>query len=216
MSFDWYLSPADRFSYETQFNKYSKQDIVTLQDLDPLFQTSRISTQEFIQIWQLVDIRFEQRIQKIQFVYFMHILTSRRRGKQIPTGLPLSVKEEFLKEPVISDNVYTRPSTNVRDVGQSSNKSIQELQNELEQLIVQSGASKNEAELAKQRLDELHQVEQEVVGLYNYYVGQIGAVQVEIELLGENKIDLDTVRESVDGLKRDYEALLLLKSVIGQ
>ncbi|KAJ2989859.1 hypothetical protein HDV02_004736, partial [Globomyces sp. JEL0801] len=52
MSFDWYMSPADRFSYESQFDRYSKNDAVTLQDLDPLFQNSRISTEEFLQIWQ--------------------------------------------------------------------------------------------------------------------------------------------------------------------
>jgi Actin cytoskeleton-regulatory complex protein END3 len=50
------------------------------------------------QIWHLVDIRFEQAINQTQFVYLMHVVNQRRRGTPIPTGLPLSVKEEFMKE----------------------------------------------------------------------------------------------------------------------
>jgi hypothetical protein len=45
---DWYISPADRFSYETSFSKYSQNEqSVTLQQLDPLFHISRLETTEF-------------------------------------------------------------------------------------------------------------------------------------------------------------------------
>jgi hypothetical protein len=111
MSYDWYLSPADRFQYETDFQKFTKDDHVTLKQLDPLFQQSRISTNEFIQIWQLIDIKYEHQINQIQFIYFMHVLVSKRRGFQIPFSLPLSIKEEFLKNEKRESKIYKREIT---------------------------------------------------------------------------------------------------------
>ena len=65
-------------------------------DLDPIFHASRLSTIDFIQMWQLIDIKHGS-INKQQFIYLMHILASRKRGL-VPTGLPLDIKQQFLKE----------------------------------------------------------------------------------------------------------------------
>jgi hypothetical protein len=46
---DWYISPADRFTYETQFSTYSPDDSqITLPQLDPIFHLSRLETAEFL------------------------------------------------------------------------------------------------------------------------------------------------------------------------
>lgn len=46
----WYLSPSDRFLYESQFLKFSLQSI-TLQNLDEVFNESRLSELDFLQAW---------------------------------------------------------------------------------------------------------------------------------------------------------------------
>ncbi|KAI8907376.1 hypothetical protein EDD86DRAFT_209413 [Gorgonomyces haynaldii] len=168
MSFDWYVSPADKFQYENEFNKHSKNDVVTLQDMDPVFHNSRLQESEFLQSWQLIDIRFENQLNQTQFVYLMHVLNSRRRGKQIPSGLPLDIKEQFLKE-TVERPLYVRQSTNVRDVGQSMNKSQQELEKENEQLDLDISAAEKDLKLAEEYLRDMESSEEEMDGLHEYY-----------------------------------------------
>jgi hypothetical protein len=45
----------------------------------------------------LVNIRGSTAINQLQFIYFMHLMMSRRRGRTLPVGIPLEIKEEFLK-----------------------------------------------------------------------------------------------------------------------
>ncbi|KAL2914626.1 hypothetical protein HK105_205764 [Polyrhizophydium stewartii] len=185
--FDWYISPAERFSYESQFAKHSGDgDDITLPQLDPVFHQSRLQTEEFLQIWQLVDIRFEQRLNKTQFVYFMHILTQRRRGRTLPVGLPLNVKEEFLKESRATSSVYVRPAVNVRDVGASSGKSASELEAELALLDLDLGAADREHQLAQSRLAELRKSCDEVEGIAKYTLDHAQALDREIAALRES------------------------------
>jgi hypothetical protein len=169
--FDWYLSPADKFQYETDFRKYTDSDTVTLQQLDPLFQQSRISTADFLQIWQLIDIRFQHRIQKLQFVYFMHLLVSKRRGWPVPISLPLHIKEEFLKQAEEEEmrNVYIRPHDNINDVGKSMGKNVKELQEELQLLTDTISATQREQELLDKRFHELEIAKIEVNGMRDYF-----------------------------------------------
>ncbi|KAJ1539555.1 hypothetical protein HK405_012770, partial [Cladochytrium tenue] len=48
-TFDWHVTPSDRFAFESQFQKFDKDDIA-LSDLEPLYQQSRLSQEEFVQI----------------------------------------------------------------------------------------------------------------------------------------------------------------------
>lgn len=153
-NYDWYLSPADRFQYETDFKKYTNHDTVTLKQLDPLFNQSRISTNDFIQIWQLIDIKYSQEINLQQFVYFMHVLVSKRRGFPIPFSLPLNIKEEFLKTEAKEDKIYKRVYTSDRDLGMSVHKSYEELELELKQLHETIGAAVKEKTLLEEKVKE--------------------------------------------------------------
>ena len=47
-----------------------------------------------------MDLRLEEKLEQVQFVYFMHCVASRRRGSVIPVGLPLHIKEEILSKKV--------------------------------------------------------------------------------------------------------------------
>jgi hypothetical protein len=66
--------------------------------MDSFLSTSRLSNNEIVAIWNLINIKSASSINLEQFIYFMHIVMSRRRGRPIPIGLPLDIKEEFLKQ----------------------------------------------------------------------------------------------------------------------
>ncbi|KAI9014753.1 hypothetical protein BC832DRAFT_589250 [Gaertneriomyces semiglobifer] len=177
--FDWYVSPADRFSAETQFEKLGgfDADEITLPQLEPLFRVSHLSVEEFSQIWSLVDIRMEEKINKEQFVHFMHILNTRRKGRPLPIGIPLEVKEAFLKQPTSISRVFTRQKENTRDIGASAHKSAAELETELEQLARDVGAAEKEKTLADARLKEVTQAREEFRGLADYKKRQLAATK---------------------------------------
>ncbi|KAH6572971.1 hypothetical protein BASA50_009109 [Batrachochytrium salamandrivorans] len=214
-NFDWYISPADRFSYETQFAKYSSGDDdyteITLPQLDPIFHQSRLPTEDFLQIWQLVDIKYQQSLNKCQFIYFMHILSSRRRGRPLPVGLSLHIKEEFLKE--VSNRMV-----NVRDVGASVGKDANELEMELAQLELDASAAHKEYSLAADRLKELGAAKAEVQGISTYIKNHHQVLEKEVAALKENTqnhnstsnssvMDTSRVRELISKVTIDKEAL---------
>ncbi|KAI8918417.1 hypothetical protein DFJ77DRAFT_508654 [Powellomyces hirtus] len=210
--YDWYISPAERFAAETQFNKYSEdEEEVALNHLEQLFQLSRLSQHEFSQIWQIVDIRMRQRINLEQFVYFSHILNTRRKGKPIPSGIPLDVKETFLKQP-ISTSSSVRASTTGRDVGASHGKSIKELEDELEKLSTDVRLAQNEEQLAKEHLQELEMAKGEVDGLADYKRRELAALQSDASKTGSSapsgiSSGAGTVEELLGKLKAEKEML---------
>ncbi|KAJ3014513.1 endocytosis defective- protein [Thoreauomyces humboldtii] len=191
--FDWYISPAERFAAETQFAKYSQDEdevarkyivharplyflcahlyptlLIPVTQLEQLFQLSRLSQPEFSQIWQIVDIRMTQRINLEQFVYFSHVLNQRRKGKEIPVGIPLTVKESFLKESTLSSSTSARPSAAVRDVGASHAKTTRELEDELDRISTEVRLARGEEDHARDHLKELEATRGEVQGLADY------------------------------------------------
>ncbi|KAJ3277904.1 hypothetical protein HK104_002850 [Borealophlyctis nickersoniae] len=141
--------------------------------------------EEFLQIWQVVNIRFADAINKEQFIYFMHILNTRRKGKPLPIGIPLNIKEEFLKE---TSQAPSRPFTrstsgNIRDLGASSTKDAKELQLELDQLATDIRTAQKEKELADSHLSELQVTREELGGLADYKRSQLQAVRDEVAAL---------------------------------
>lgn len=121
--FDWYISPSSKFTYEQQFSRYiSDNDInhVTIQDLEPLFNQSHLPSDQFLQMWAIVDIWLTNKLNKEQFIYFSHVLSERRKGKVLPVGLPLHIKESFLRaeDKINPSNMFSiikTPSTNDSD-----------------------------------------------------------------------------------------------------
>ncbi|KAJ3149104.1 endocytosis defective- protein [Geranomyces michiganensis] len=176
--FDWYISPAERFAAETQFAKYSEDEKeVALSQLQPLFQLSRLSEHEFSQIWQIIDIRIRQRINLEQFVYFAHVLNTRRKGKPIPSGVPLDVKEAFLKEPeVTAPASHIRPSTTGRDVGSSTSRTARELEEELARAEAEIRAARTQESAAREYLRDLETTKHEATGLADYKKREAAAV----------------------------------------
>ncbi|KAI9094412.1 hypothetical protein DFS34DRAFT_248525 [Phlyctochytrium arcticum] len=184
--FDWYISPAERFASETQFTRYSEdEDYVTIHQLEPLFALSRLSIEEFSQIWQLVDIRMSQKINKEQYVTFAHILNTRRKGKPLPIGVPLEIKEVFLRDTeAVEQKPFTRSlSDNIRDIGSSRHKTTQELTSELSQLETELNAAQSEVALATDRVKEEETTRGEMEGLLGYKRRQLQALREEVQAL---------------------------------
>ncbi|KAJ3200393.1 endocytosis defective- protein, partial [Entophlyctis luteolus] len=185
MRFDWYISPSDRFAYESKFSKYSDDnDEITLSQLEPLYQPSHLSQAEFAQIWTLISLASPS-INQEQFVYFQHVLASRRRGRPLPVGLPLSVKEAFLKAKPES-KMYTRYIPGTRDIAASTWKDAAQLQEEqrvVEQDIATHEVAREEAERA---LSELTITSDEMAGLAGYKRNHLSAVRDDVGMLRES------------------------------
>jgi hypothetical protein len=128
--FDWHLRPSDKFSFENQFDRLTNGSEITIQQMSQILENSRLRDDEILYIWNLINIYNSPSINKIQFVYFMHVLGSKRRGKSLPTGLPLEIKQEFLKSE--KDVVFNRPIDHSRSLGESL--TIEELESELKRL----------------------------------------------------------------------------------
>jgi hypothetical protein len=60
----------------------------------------------------------------------MHLLGSKRRGRGLPSGLPLEIKQEFLQSE--KDVIFSRPIDHSRSLGESL--TIQELELEIKRL----------------------------------------------------------------------------------
>ncbi|KAJ3130834.1 endocytosis defective- protein [Physocladia obscura] len=183
--FDWYVSPSDRFNYESKFSKFSNDDDeVTLSQLEPLYQTSHLSQNEFAQIWTLISLS-QPSINQEQFIYFQHVLASRRRGRPLPVGIPLAVKEAFLKAKPES-KMFTRYIPGTRDIAASTWKDAAQLQEEaiiVERDIVEYEKQREEAEA---RLADLTQTSDEMGGLASYKRNHLNSVRDDVAMLRES------------------------------
>ncbi|KAJ3032525.1 hypothetical protein HK097_005210 [Rhizophlyctis rosea] len=116
----------------------------------------------------------------------MHILNTRRKGKGLPIGIPLSIKEEFLKEATTTTEPrpFTRSTSgNIRDLGASANKDAKDLQQELDALAIDLRTAQKEKELAEERAAELQISKEEFQGLANYKRRQLAALRDEVAQL---------------------------------
>ncbi|KAI8618900.1 hypothetical protein BC830DRAFT_1106535 [Chytriomyces sp. MP71] len=184
-SFDWHITPSDRFTYESKFSKFSNEDNeVTLSQLEPLYQTSHLSQSEFAQIWTLVSLSSSS-INQEQFIYFQHVLTSRRKGKPLPIGVPLHVKEAMLNAKG-EKKMFTRYVPGTRDIAASAWKDAAQLQEEAE--VVEQDIIKFEEDRAdaESKLAELTQTSDEMNGLASYKKNHLSSVRDDVTILRDS------------------------------
>ncbi|KAJ3024729.1 UNVERIFIED_CONTAM: endocytosis defective- protein [Siphonaria sp. JEL0065] len=183
--FDWYISPNDRFTYESKFSKFcNDEDEVTMSQLEPLYQTSHLSQEEFAQIWTVVSLGSPS-INQEQFIYFQHVLACRRKGRALPIGVPMDIKEKFLKAKPES-KMYTRYIPGTRDIAASSWKDAAQLQEEIsfvEKDIVQFEENRVEAEA---KLADLTQTSDEMNGLASYKKNHLNSVRDDVTMLRDS------------------------------
>ncbi len=125
--------------------------------MSQILENSRLRDDEILYIWNLINIYNSPLISKIQFVYFMHILTSKRRGRCLPSGLPLDIKQEFLKSEE-KDIMFNRPVDHSRSLGDSL--TVEELETELKRLDNEIESISKKVTNSTIDLQELHSLKE--------------------------------------------------------
>lgn len=99
-SFDWYISPTDKSSYEAIYNSNSDNyGRVRFESLEGLYNTlQKVPRSDISSAWNLVNPKSFETIDKDQVLVFLHILNQREHGKRIPRGVPVSLRATFSKE----------------------------------------------------------------------------------------------------------------------
>ncbi|KAI8828628.1 hypothetical protein BJ741DRAFT_625870 [Chytriomyces cf. hyalinus JEL632] len=195
-SFDWHITPSDRFTYESKFSKFANdENEITLSQLEPLYQTSHLSQAEFAQIWTLVSLSSPS-INQEQFVYFQHVLVCRRKGKPLPVGVPLHVKEAFLNSKGES-KMFTRYVPGTRDIAASAWKDASQLQEEI-QLVEQDIVTFEEKRVeADAKLSDTTTTSDEMNGLAAYKKNHLNSVRDDVTILRDSLklLNSDGVRQ---------------------
>ncbi|KAJ3224437.1 hypothetical protein HK099_008457 [Clydaea vesicula] len=107
----------------------------------------------------------------------MHVLNARRKGRALPIGIPLSVKESFLKEES-RPTLYTRPIK-----GSSSNltfKNVKELERELEELTNDVELLNEEKFNLQKTLKDLETTQMELQQVTEFKKKQVKVFKLEL------------------------------------
>ncbi|KAJ3074423.1 endocytosis defective- protein [Podochytrium sp. JEL0797] len=196
--FDWYVTPSDRFQYESKFSKFcNDEDEVALSQLEPLFQTSYLSQEEFAQIWTVISLGAPT-INQEQFIYFQHVLACRRKGKPLPIGIPMHIKEGFLKAKPES-KMFTRYVPQTRDLAAATWKDASQLHQEIQ--IVQKGLLTLEDDriAAESKLASLTDTSDEMNGLAGYKRNHLSSVRDDVGMLRDSLKLLSEEKGKVTG-----------------
>ncbi|KAJ3369780.1 hypothetical protein HDU91_006904 [Kappamyces sp. JEL0680] len=105
--------------------------------------------------------------------------------------------------------MYIRPSDNIRDFGASIQKTLKELQKELQEMELLLQATINEQAMARQRLETLSLAQAEVQGLATYTVTKLAQLEriSASHDVDVGAVDMDMVRASLAALEKDVLAL---------
>ena len=102
----------------------------------------------------------------------MHLLNSKRRGRNLPIGLPLHIKEEFMQSTTES-KAFVRPVDNSRAVGTYLTNDELELESKRLDREIELLSNSNQINFTVD-LDELNQ-------LKNYKKDQVSQLRLELE-----------------------------------
>jgi hypothetical protein len=101
--------------------------------------------------------------------------------------------------------MYFRPNDNFRDVGSSDQKTTEELQKELSQIETFLQAKKQEQEQARARLQILESAKGEMEAVAEAVIKKLKALEHDASL--SSAADLETIREYLTGMGKDYQTL---------
>lgn len=98
-SFDWYISPLDKSTYESIYQTSSDTyGRISFDSLNELYRTLNIPETDISSAWNLVNPKQSETIDKDQVLVYLHILNQRSNGKRVPRGVPPSLRATFNKE----------------------------------------------------------------------------------------------------------------------
>ncbi|KAI9222462.1 hypothetical protein BC828DRAFT_378394 [Blastocladiella britannica] len=95
-NFDWYMSPAERLKYESEFERApTENDLLAKHHCYEAFVLTRRPNDEFEVVWNIVDLHGRSALTADQYVCMMHILAQRKFNKPFPRSLPPEVIAKF-------------------------------------------------------------------------------------------------------------------------
>lgn len=100
-NFDWYMSPADKSSYESIYSaNVDRRGGVKFDRLTELFSTLDVPERDIQNAWTLVNPKLAEAIGKDQMLTFLHILNQRHQGIRVPKNVPASLRATFQKSEI--------------------------------------------------------------------------------------------------------------------
>lgn len=97
--FNWYVNPEERSTYESMYSvNADPRGKVSFESLNDLYETLNVPRTDISSAWNLVNPRSDEKIDKEQFIVFMHILNQRSNGVRIPRSVPASLRATFSKQ----------------------------------------------------------------------------------------------------------------------
>lgn len=103
-NFDWYMSPADKASYESIYSANAdRRGGVKFDRLTELYGTLDVPDREIEKAWTLINPKLADAIGKDQVLVFLHILNQRHQGSRIPRNVPASLRATFEKSEISYD-----------------------------------------------------------------------------------------------------------------
>lgn len=110
--FDWYMSPADRRSYEAIYTANAdRRGGVKFDRLTELYGSlaDTVPRPEVERAWQLVNPRLQDAVGKDQLLAYLHCLNQRHKGYRIPRNVPASLRATFQKTEIdYNTSKYTK------------------------------------------------------------------------------------------------------------
>ncbi|KAJ3412437.1 hypothetical protein HDV05_000741 [Chytridiales sp. JEL 0842] len=146
---------------------------------------------------KLISINLET-INLEQFVYFKHVLESRRKGKPLPVGVPLNIKEKFLKGKQ-ENRMFTRVDPRARNPGASLTKNAAELEKELALLDTEMEKADRERMEIDEKLALLTTSKEELLGLAEYKKKHLAAIRDDVTHLREGLKQLQQQQGATSG-----------------
>ncbi|GMM35365.1 End3 protein [Saccharomycopsis crataegensis] len=100
MNFDWYISPADKTTYENIYNSATDRfGRVKFDGLSSLYDDlDGVPKTDISSAWNLVNPKQFETIDKDQCLVYLHILNQRSKGKKVPSSVPATLRATFSKE----------------------------------------------------------------------------------------------------------------------
>ncbi|KAJ1916646.1 endocytosis defective- protein [Mycoemilia scoparia] len=99
-SMNWFVPSNDRANYEQIFRQMTgggTSSTVKMLPLDEYLHSFGLPWNEIVHVWNMIDVRKYQELNKEQFVYFLHVINSCIKGARVPDNLPPAIRDKIYK-----------------------------------------------------------------------------------------------------------------------
>lgn len=89
----WVITPHDKSRFDQMFDSLDKQrkGVIGAPEVVPFMTRSKLPEDTLAQIWDLADLHNSGEFTKTEFAIAMYLVQQKLNGKELPSGLPLSI-----------------------------------------------------------------------------------------------------------------------------